>query len=69
MATTQATVERIVREPVLVVREGKQVSPEIGKPFSFSSQEVQEISKLNETALEHIIAPDDDSEVAAKAKK
>lgn len=57
--------KRIVNEPVIVHRDGKQVSPEVGKAFDFTDAEVKEIKSLNEKALGHIITADE----PAKATK
>lgn len=56
--------ERIVNSPILVVRDGKQVEPVIGKPFDFTDAEIKEIEKLTPTALSKPVA-----EEAVAAKK
>jgi hypothetical protein len=43
--------ERIVNSPILVVRDGKQVEPVIGKPFDFTDSEIKEIEKLTPSAI------------------
>ncbi len=57
---------RLVKTPVLVVRDGKQVSPEIGKPFEFTAAEVTEINTLNPSAIDVIETAEP---VAAAPKK
>lgn len=47
----------IVKEPVAVFRDGKQVLPAVGREFDFTEKEVFEIGKLNSTALEEVAAP------------
>lgn len=56
--------ERIVNSPVLVVRDGKQVEPVIGKPYDFTEAEIKEIEKLNPSAISKPVV-----EEAVAAKK
>lgn len=56
--------ERIINSPILVVRDGKQVEPAIGKPFDLTDVEIKEIEKLNPTAISKPVA-----EEAVVAKK
>ncbi|MNK62104.1 hypothetical protein D3C87_812730 [compost metagenome] len=54
MSKTQATGKSISRVPrctVVIVRDGKQVVPEIGKAFEFTAQEVADIEKSSVKAL------------------
>lgn len=44
-------IERIVNSPILVVRDGKQVEPVLGKPFQFEMHEVEEIERLTPSAI------------------
>lgn len=57
-------VERIVKAPLLVVRDGRQVAPEVGKTFEFNDKELAEINKLQPTALGHVLR---ESDVEAEA--
>lgn len=56
--------ERIVNSPILVVRDGKQVEPVIGKSFDFTESEIKEIEKLNPSAFSKPVV-----EEAVAAKK
>lgn len=58
---------RLVKKPILVVRDGKQVSPEVGKPYDLTASEVDEINKLNPSAIEIIETPE--APVAPASKK
>ena len=50
--------KRIVKDTIVLYRNGKQVVPEIGKEFDFTSDELKEINKLNKVAVEHIVTTD-----------
>lgn len=58
--------ERIVKQPILVVRDGKQVEPVIGKPFNFTDTEVKEIEEMSPAAIAPIAI---EGAVATTAKK
>jgi hypothetical protein len=45
------TVSRVPRCTVVIVRDGKQVVPEVGKAFDFTAQEVADIEKSSVKAL------------------
>lgn len=57
---------RLVKKPILVVRDGKQVSPEVGKPFELTANEVKEINDLNPSAIEIIETPEAPAAPASK---
>lgn len=61
--------KRLVKQPILVVREGKQVEPRINEVFEFTEAEVAEISKLNPSAIELIVAGEETVTPVAPAKK
>lgn len=42
---------RVPKQSVNVVRNGKLVQPEIGQPFDFEDQEVEDIERMNPDAL------------------
>lgn len=44
-------ISRVPLQSIVVVRNGKQVTPELGKPFGFTAQEVDEIEALNPAAI------------------
>lgn len=59
--------KRIVNETVVVRRNGKRHVPTIGKPFSFSNQEIEEIvgtadAPVRPQALSSVYATDDDDD-------
>ena len=58
---------RIVKQPILVVRDGKQVEPTIGKPFDFTDSEIKEIEQLNPGAI--VKAVTEDAPAVATTKK
>lgn len=41
----------LVKQPILVVRDGKQVAPPVGKNFDLTDAEVKEIAELNPAAI------------------
>ena len=43
--------ERLVKSTVQIHRDGQIVQPEIGKPFKFTAEEVEEVKKINPKAL------------------
>jgi hypothetical protein len=59
--------ERLVKQPVNVVRDGKLTEPTIGKPFDFTDAELKDIEKLNPTAIAKIVV--EDAEVAVPSAK
>lgn len=59
-------IERIVNSPVLVVRDGKQVEPPIGKAFKFEMHEVEEIERLKPTAISKLPVAAKDAAVVAE---
>lgn len=67
--------KRIVKDTIVLYREGKQVVPEVGKLFDFTAEELSNINKANPAAVAHIITPDaatvvkDEPAQAAKAGK
>lgn len=61
--------KRIVRQPVIVHRDGKQVAPEMGKEFDFTDAELKDINRLNPKALEHIVLNDSTSTKTTVAAK
>lgn len=53
---------RIPHHTVVIHRDGKNIRPPIGKPFNFTSDEIEEITGLHPRALrrpvhEHVAAP------------
>lgn len=42
---------RIPQETVFVVRDGKTVKPEIGKPFNFTTDELDDLKRLRPQAI------------------
>lgn len=64
--------KRIVKDTIVLYREGKQVVPEVGKLFDFTAEELSNINKANPAAVEHIItadaAPVEKSDAAQPAK-
>jgi len=57
---------RIVKQQVMVYRDGKFVYPPVGERYEFTSDEVADINKANPKALQVIEAPADPEPVAAK---
>lgn len=63
-------ISRIVNKPVLVVRNGTQVEPPIGKAFDFEMHEVEEIERLNPVALSKpVVAAKAPAEAVVSEKK
>lgn len=56
---------RTPMQSVVVIRDKKRVTPEIGKPFEFTKEEVAEIEEMNPDALS-TLATVDVSEVEKK---
>ena len=55
---------RVALKSVIVVRDGKRVSPPIGKSFPFTAEEVEELEKSNPTAIREAKNEDDEANVA-----
>lgn len=66
--------KRIVKDLVILYRDGKQIVPEVGKEFDFTADELTSIAKSNAKALakvgdqSEVIAAPIDTTVDAKAK-
>lgn len=67
--------KRIPTDLVILYRDGKQIVPEVGKEFDFTTDELTSIAKSNPKVLakvgdqsEVIAAPIDESPYKAKAK-
>lgn len=43
--------KRTPKQSVVVVRDGKAVTPPMGEPFEFTEEEVEQITKMNPDAL------------------
>lgn len=50
--------KRIVKDTIVLHREGKQVVPEIGQLFDFTADELNSINKANPAAVQHIVTTD-----------
>lgn len=59
--------KRIVKQPVMVQREGKLVYPTVGKEFDFTGEEVTSLNKLQPKALGLIVVNDPPKVEAAAA--
>lgn len=42
---------RVPVETIMVVRDGKQISPKIGEPFNFTAEELADIKRINPDAI------------------
>jgi hypothetical protein len=51
--------KRIVKKPIVVYRDGKQVVPEVGTVFDFTEAELKDINKLQPKAIGHIVTADE----------
>ena len=60
---------RLVKKPVLVVRDGAQVQPPVGREFNFTDAEVKEINALNPSAIDYILTVDAETPVTEKVVK
>lgn len=61
-AKTATTTSRVVMQSVTVVRDGKRVTPEIGKPFPFTNAEITYLDKNAKGALRKAVNEDADME-------
>lgn len=55
---------KVVLKSVMIARDGKRISPPIGKAFPFTEDEVAEIEKVNPTALRDAVNEDDVADLA-----
>ena len=60
--------KRVPVKSVVVVRDGKQVRPEMGKAFDFTTEELDDINRLSPNSIRKVITEDADSEKQAKAE-
>lgn len=70
--------EKIVKESITLVRDGKRVTPEIGVSFTFTKEEIEQIEKARPQAIGNVDVPkkttpapkqvEDKQETAAQAK-
>lgn len=44
-------ISRVPVQSIVVVRDGKQVTPDLDKPFNFTAQEVEDIERVNPSAM------------------
>lgn len=58
---------KVVLKSVIIARDGKRLSPPIGKAFPFTAEEVEEIEKVNPTALRDAVNEDDEATLAEVA--
>lgn len=58
---------RIVKTPIEVIRDGKVVTPPIGKVFEFTAAEVDDLNKVNPDSIEAV--EEAAAEPTAKSKK
>lgn len=56
---------RVALKSVIVVREGKRVSPPIGKSFPFTAEEVEALEESNPTAIRAAVNEDEQADVAS----
>lgn len=47
--------KRIVAQTVVIVRDGQRITPEVGKPFDFSADELKQIEAINPDAIAKIL--------------
>lgn len=47
--------QRFVLQSITVVRDGKRTSPEIGKAFEFTAEEIKQIDKVMPTAYRKLV--------------
>lgn len=47
--------KRIPHQSIVLYRDGKQVRPDIGKPFDFTQDELDDIKATNPDAIRHIV--------------
>lgn len=48
---------RLVKQPVILYRNGVRTAPTVGYPFEFSDDEVKRVMALNPRALAYVIRP------------
>lgn len=44
-------ISRVPVQSIVVVRDGKQITPDLDKPFNFTAQEVEDIERVNPSAM------------------
>lgn len=58
----KANKKRNVLQTVVFMRDGERTVPEVGKPFMFTQEEIDQLNKLNPDALGKIFAKEDETQ-------
>ncbi len=60
----KSTFNRVALKSVIIVRDGRRVSPPLGKSFPFTEEEVEAIEKTNPTAIREAVNEDEAADAA-----
>lgn len=60
--------KRIVKSPIFVVRDGKQVAAPVGEVFEFTDAEVKELNEINPASIDVIVLGEAEQTPAKAAK-
>ena len=62
-------ISRVPVQSIVVVRDGKQVTPDLDKPFNFTAQEVEDIERVNPSAMRKPIVEKTEAKAPAAGKR